>query len=357
MACVLIAAFVLVERRVREPLLDLALFRRRSFDGALLDNLVYNITLAGTMYVLALYLEEVRGYDALTAGLYLLPSTVSMLVFIPIGARLELRRGPRFPLATGTLIMGVGTFLAGVLATDTPYWWYATAIFIQGVGIGLFSTPLSDTAVGLAPPAESGAASGAFKMCSMVGGALGVALMGGIYRGLQLAQLHGDADAAHLTADQQKLVNDAFQSTEKAQEIYKTLAPERAAEGPRRSARRPLLRHRRLAQDRRRVLRAGRDRRAAPGTQGHPAPRPTGLRAGARRAPPGYPARRPCRILFVRSPGSPGGASRRGVRAGLRSATGNRVGGVNLPRGFESLPLRHFTTSPEAVQRLFTSLV
>jgi EmrB/QacA subfamily drug resistance transporter len=222
-AVVLLGSFVLVERRVREPLLDLTLFRRRSFDAALLDNLVYNITLAGTMYVLALYLEEVRGYDAFTAGLLLLPSTVSMLVFIPIGARLELRGGPRFPLATGTIIMGIGTFLTGFLTTSTPYWWFAAGIFIQGVGIGLFSTPLSDTAVGLAPPAESGAASGAFKMCSMVGGALGVAVLGGIYRGLELAQLHGDAAAAHLTSAQQQQVNDAFASTEKAQEIYKTL--------------------------------------------------------------------------------------------------------------------------------------
>jgi EmrB/QacA subfamily drug resistance transporter len=226
LAAALLAAFVLIEHRSREPLLDLGLFRRSSFDGALIDNLVYNITLAGTMYVLALYLENVRGYDAFTAGLLLLPSTVSMLVFIPIGARLELGKGPRFPLATGTLIMGIGTFLAGFLATDTPYWWYALAIFIQGVGIGLFSTPLSDTAVGLAPPAESGAASGAFKMCSMVGGALGVALLGGIYRGLQLSQLHGDAAAAHLTAEQQQLVNDAFASSQKAEQIYKTLAPD-----------------------------------------------------------------------------------------------------------------------------------
>lgn len=226
LAVVLLTAFVLIERRVREPLLDLALFRRRSFDGALIDNLVYNITLAGTMYVLALYLEQVRGYDAFTAGLLLLPSTVSMLVFIPIGARLELRRGPRFPLATGTLVMGIGTFLAGFLAPDTPYWWFALAIFIQGIGIGMFSTPLSDVAVGLAPPAESGAASGAFKMCSMVGGALGVALLGGIYRGLQVSQLRGEAAAAHLTAEQQQQVTDAFSDSEKARQIYETLAPD-----------------------------------------------------------------------------------------------------------------------------------
>lgn len=223
LAVVLLSAFVLIERRVREPLIDLGLFKRRSYDGALIDNLIYNITLSGTMYVLALYLEQVRGYDALTAGLLLLPSTVGILAFIVIGARLELHRGPRLPLTTGFFIMGVGTFLVGFLTSDTPYWWYATGIFIQGIGIGLYSTPLSDVAVGLAPPRESGAASGAFKMCSMVGGALGVAVFGGIYRAVQLSTLKADAAAASLTSAQQKQVNEAFSSSDKAQQIYDSL--------------------------------------------------------------------------------------------------------------------------------------
>jgi EmrB/QacA subfamily drug resistance transporter len=225
-AVVLLAAFVLIERRTREPLIDLGLFRRRSFDGALIDNLIYNITLSGTMYVLALYLEQVRGYDAFTAGLLLLPSTVSILAFIMVGARLELRRGPRIPLTAGFFIMGVGTFLVGFLEPDTAYWWFATGLFIQGIGIGLYSTPLSDVAVGLAPPDESGAASGAFKMCSMVGGAFGVAVFGGVYRAIQMSSLKASAAAADLTSAQQQQVNDAFSSSEKAKQIYETLAPD-----------------------------------------------------------------------------------------------------------------------------------
>jgi MFS family permease len=122
--------------------------------------------------------------------------------------------------------MGVGTFLAGFLATDTPYWWWALAIFIQGVGIGLFSTPLSDTAVGLAPPEKSGAASGLFKMCSMVGGAFGVAVLGAVYRGIEISQLKADAAAAHLTAAQQAQVNDAFASSQEAKRIFATLSPD-----------------------------------------------------------------------------------------------------------------------------------
>jgi len=223
-AAVLLTAFVFIERRVREPLIDLDLFKRRSYNGALIDNLIYNITLAGTMYVLALYLEEVRGYDAFTAGLLLLPSTVGILAFIMVGAHLELSRGPRLPLAAGFFIMGVGTFLVGFLNPTTAYWWFAAGLLIQGIGIGLYSTPLSDVAVGLAPPDESGAASGAFKMCSMVGGALGVAVFGGIYRAVELSNLRSQAAAANLTSAQQAQVNDAFSSSDKAKQIYETLS-------------------------------------------------------------------------------------------------------------------------------------
>ncbi len=226
LAVVLLAACLVIERRVRDPLIQLGLFSRRSFDAALMNNFVYNLTLAGTMYVLALYLVEVRHYGPLTTGLLLLPSTVGMLLLIPVGARMQLRRGPRFPLAAGTLIMGIGTFMVGFLATSTPYWWMAAGIFIQGVGIGLFSTPLSDTAVGHAPPEEAGAASGAFKMSSMVGGAFGVAVLAALYRGFQNAGLQAQVTAAHLTPLQQTQADDAFRNTRLAREIFESLPPD-----------------------------------------------------------------------------------------------------------------------------------
>ncbi len=219
----LLAAAFWIERRMTNPLIDLGLFRRRSFGGALSDNFVYNLTLAGTMYVLAIYLEEVRGYDPLSAGLLLLPSTVALLALIPLGARLQLQHGPRLPLATGTVIMGAGTFLAGFLSPGTPYWWFAAGIFIQGVGIGLFSTPLSDTAVGLAPTAEAGAASGIFKMSSMMGGAFGIAVFAALYRGFLNAGLAGGAIGAHLTPAQRDRADDALGGSAEARAFFAAL--------------------------------------------------------------------------------------------------------------------------------------
>jgi EmrB/QacA subfamily drug resistance transporter len=219
LAVALIAGCLLVERRVHNPLIDLELFRRRAFDGAIIDNFVYNLTLAGTMNALAIYLEEARGYDPFTTGLLLLPSTVALLVLIPVGGRLGLRRGPRFPLAAGTLIMGIGTFMLGFLSSDSPYAWMAVGLVIQGIGIGLFSTPLSETAVGLAPSDEAGAASGVFKMTSMVGGAFGIAILAAIYRSISFRSFDRSTASLGLTPQQNAILQDASGTSKGAAEV------------------------------------------------------------------------------------------------------------------------------------------
>lgn len=219
----LLVGCLVIERYVANPLIDLKLFRRHSFDGALSDNFVYNITLGGTMYVLALYFENVRGYEPFSAGLLLLPSTVAMLALIPIGAHTELRRGPRWPLAVGTAIMGAGTLMLGFLGAETAYAWIALGLVVQAVGIGLFSTPLSDTAVGLAPPAESGAASGLFKTTSMVGGAFGVAIFAAVGRAFGTPRFTSSVQAMGLTHAQTETVSNAFAGSQQSQSALSTL--------------------------------------------------------------------------------------------------------------------------------------
>ncbi len=219
LAVALLCACLLIERRVHNPLIHMGLFRRHSFDGAIIDNFVYNLTLAGTMNALAIYLEEARGYDPFTAGLLLLPSTFALLLLIPVGGRIGLRRGPRFPLAAGTLIMGIGTFTLGFMTSSSPYAWMAVGLVIQGVGIGLFSTPLSDTAVGLAPAAESGAASGVFKMTSMVGGAFGIAILAAFYRAIGFHHFDRGVASLGLTPQQNAILQDASGTSRGAADV------------------------------------------------------------------------------------------------------------------------------------------
>ncbi|MFF2045413.1 MFS transporter [Kitasatospora sp. NPDC058170] len=205
---VLAALFVLVERRVADPLLDLRLFSSRPFSGALVANSVMNIVFAGVSFLLTLYLQEVRGYGPVAAGLLLLPSTATILLLNPVGGRVAARRGARLPVVLGLYLLGIGTLVAAVLGTSYHYAVLAVGLLVLGAGLGLMSIPLSDTAVAGPPEELAGAASGMFKVTSMLGGAFGVAVTVAVQQAVETNQAVSRARAAGLSeADAQELGN------------------------------------------------------------------------------------------------------------------------------------------------------
>lgn len=191
-AVVLAVAWVVIERTVAAPLVDLSLFRLRAYDGALTANLVMNLGYAGLSYLLVLWLQNARGYSAVEAGLLMLPATVGIFALIPVGGRLDSRVGGRWPVLLGLVVLAIGFAVLGPLHADSSLWLMTVALVVIGCGLGLLSTPVSNTAVGTGPARLSGTAAGVFKMSSMVGGALGVALLTAITRALTAA----DSDRA-----------------------------------------------------------------------------------------------------------------------------------------------------------------
>jgi EmrB/QacA subfamily drug resistance transporter len=198
-AVVLAVLWVLIERHVSDPLVDLALFRLRPYDGALTANLTMNLAFGGLSYLLVLWLQNARGYDAVQAGLLMLPSTLGIFVFIPLGGRLDERRGGKLPVVTGLFVMAVGCAVLGLLDDSSTMLILAVALVVIGIGLGLLSTPVSNTAVGDVPAELAGAAAGLFKMSSMVGGALGVAVLTAFARGFTGRGGEAAAKAAGLT--------------------------------------------------------------------------------------------------------------------------------------------------------------
>ncbi|MFW0789455.1 MFS transporter [Gordonia sp. CPCC 205333] len=186
-AVVLAVAWVVIEARVKSPLVDLSLFRLRTYDGALTANLTMNLAYAGLSYVLVLWLQSARGYSAVTAGILMLPAVIGIFGFIPLGGRMDSRVGGRTPVLIGLVVLAVGMGLLGALHGDSTLWLVSAALIVIGAGLGLLSTPVSNTAVGDVPGSLSGAAAGVFKMSSMVGGALGVALLSAIARALTIS--------------------------------------------------------------------------------------------------------------------------------------------------------------------------
>ncbi len=205
---VLAVLFVLLEKHVSDPLIDLRLFASRPFCGALAANSVMNIVFAGVSFLLTLYLQEVRGYGPVAAGLLLLPSTVTILLFNPIGGRVSARRGARWPVVVGVLLLGAGTLLAASIGRTYDYAVLAAGLLVLGAGLGLMSIPLSDTAVAGPPEELAGTASGMFKVTSMLGGAFGVAVTVAVQQAVETDQALDRAKAAGLSdADAQQLGN------------------------------------------------------------------------------------------------------------------------------------------------------
>ena len=201
-ALLLALVWVMIERTVAVPLVDLSLFRLRAYDGALTANLTMNLGYAGMSYLLVLWLQNARGFSAVTAGLLLLPTTLGIFALIPVGGRLDSRWGGRAPVVIGLLVLAAGLAVLGPLHADTSMWQLAAALVVIGCGLGLLSTPVSNTAVGTVPSALSGTAAGVFKMSSNVGGAVGVALLSAITRGLTIADSDRAVRDAGLTSDE-----------------------------------------------------------------------------------------------------------------------------------------------------------
>jgi EmrB/QacA subfamily drug resistance transporter len=154
-------AFVVRERRARDPMLPPRLFRDRQFTGANLATLFVYGALGGTMLFLVLQLQTVLGYDATAAGSALLPSILLITLLSPRAGALAQRIGPRLPMTVGPLIAAAGTlWLAGVDGSRPYVIEVLPGSLLQGLGMATTVAPLTATVLGAAPDALAGVASG-----------------------------------------------------------------------------------------------------------------------------------------------------------------------------------------------------
>jgi Na+/melibiose symporter-like transporter len=174
----LLAAFILVERRVRHPLLPLGVFRSRQFTGVNGTTLVVYAAINAVFLFLMLQLQSVMHYSPIAAGASLLPINGLMLAFSPLAGRVAERRGPRGPMVIGCLVAGVGSLLfmrvrpgASYVTTVLP----AAAAF--GLGLACFVAPLTSVALGALDEDLAGLASGVNNAVARLAGLLATAII------------------------------------------------------------------------------------------------------------------------------------------------------------------------------------
>jgi EmrB/QacA subfamily drug resistance transporter len=175
-----LAVLLPYESRRREPLLEMRFFRSIPFASASVIAVCTFAALGGFLFLNTLYLQEVRGLTALTAGLYTLPIAAMTVFFAPLSGRIVGRRGPRAALLVG----GLGIVLAGLLLTgieaSTPLVSLLPAYFAFGIGFGMVNPPITNTAVIGMPEAQAGVAAAVASTSRQVGQTLGVAVAGAI---------------------------------------------------------------------------------------------------------------------------------------------------------------------------------
>jgi EmrB/QacA subfamily drug resistance transporter len=175
-----LVGLLIYEPRRSDPLLELRFFRSVPFSSASAMAVCAFAALGGFLFLNTLYLQEVRGLSALTAGLYTLPIAAMTLVFAPLSGRLVGRRGPRTSLLAGGLGLTLGAALLTGLGPRTPLASLFPAYFIFGIGFGMINPPITNTAVAGMPAAQAGVAAAVASTSRQVGQTLGVAIVGAL---------------------------------------------------------------------------------------------------------------------------------------------------------------------------------
>ncbi|MHC1744483.1 MAG: DHA2 family efflux MFS transporter permease subunit [Syntrophobacteraceae bacterium] len=184
-----LVAFVLVELRVKHPVVNLRVFRDRTFAIGCLVMFIGFFSLFGGFVLLPLYAQTLMGYPAVWAGLVLGPGGLASLFIMPVAGGL-MKKGvsARFLLAIGLLILGYSLWLMGGLNLEADFTSIALPRFVQGFGIGLFFVPLAASTYINIPKEQMGNASGVFNLLRNLGGSFGVAVSATLLA--QRAQLH-----------------------------------------------------------------------------------------------------------------------------------------------------------------------
>ncbi|MGW7405502.1 MFS transporter [Streptomyces sp. NPDC054833] len=179
-ALVALLGLLRYEPRREEPLIDLRFFRSVPFSGATVIAISAFAALGGFLFLSTLYLQNVRGLDALHAGLWMLPMAVPTFLCAPLSGRLVGSRGPRLPLLIAGLAMTTSGVLFAAFEAETSDATLFAGYVLFGIGFGFVNAPITNTAVSGMPRAQAGVAAAVASTSRQLGQTLGVAVIGAV---------------------------------------------------------------------------------------------------------------------------------------------------------------------------------
>lgn len=220
----LLVLFVVTELRTssrnRQPLVELHLFTNGPFLLSNIANMLISFSFFGSLILLPIYMQELRGLTALQAGLFMLPLAFASVLAALIGGRITDRFGPHIVLLPGLALMGISTWQLALVTLTTPYPWLLLIFAIRGLGLGCLVQQLTVTALSTVPQRFYTQASSLNSVIRFTATSLGIAVLAtftqsraGVHINILTHQLRPTSQAALTLLRQQGLdlaVQDAF---------------------------------------------------------------------------------------------------------------------------------------------------
>jgi DHA2 family multidrug resistance protein-like MFS transporter len=218
-------AFLIRQRRAKNPLYDLHIAGRRVFWVAACAGIIVFGTLMGAMFVGQQFLQNVLGYDTLAAGAAILPAAVFMVLIAPRSAKLVEAKGARFTLLTGDALCLLGfVWMLLFWKEGIAYWEVGIAYAFVGAGVGFAGTPASHSLTGSVPVDKAGMASGTADLQRDLGGAIMQSILGALltagYAAAVAAAIAGAPNQAQITDSVQAQLTKSFAGAEAVAQQY-----------------------------------------------------------------------------------------------------------------------------------------
>jgi EmrB/QacA subfamily drug resistance transporter len=220
-AVVSLGLLVVVESKVKSPILDLELLANRGF----LSGAFANFTLMGFAYsaffLMPLYLRGIVGQEPYAIGFLMLPITVLIVIVAPIAGKMVDTRGAKLPVLLGLFSLAVSALIQSTLRDDSSLVHILTGFVFVGLGWGLVLSSAAFSAISSLPPALAGTASGALWTFQNLGGSIGLAIVGTIFRNAERTSLMTGLAASdiRLTQKQQDLIRSLLGDSNEARQI------------------------------------------------------------------------------------------------------------------------------------------
>lgn len=168
--------FFMIEKKGKNPMLPVELFKNRQFTFGNIAALFLGIGMMSVYFLMAFYLTSVKEMSQLEAGLILSSSSVATMLITPIAAQ-AYKWGTKWFGVIGFMLFGIGTYLLGTIPLNSTIWITIGVLMVIGVGSGMIFSPLSMALIMQVPKEKAGIASGLFQVSRAIGSAIGVALL------------------------------------------------------------------------------------------------------------------------------------------------------------------------------------